>query len=875
MKIKNILSVILAAFMVFGCSIATVHAADATIIEIGGDKTSYTDSEIKSALTSAKNGVVKLKSNITVTTTGSTGITVPTEVAEYTIDLNGFTLSSSATRFMDTQGSASLRKLTIKNGAIEHTGTTVFVFIRHGIDVIFDNVKITTAGNTTYSAFCFRASGSSDSSLSILNSVVTTTSKSGGSTAIFSNTATTNKVSLTVDGSVLNPMVGTFADKKINTVSVTNTTVNIQPSVASANKWVNFPIGDDSIVSDSASGDFIDGIVSDGYLVTSIANNYSTLYIYDSTPEAEYFAITVDGIFKRVEKGYVYTVPYPDEKYCFTDAEGNLYYGGEKITINSDLTLTTIPIPTDERMVDISIHEGASIRLSPINSEQQNGLRFYTDIDIDKVNALIGEGYTVELGTLIAPTDIADSYDKMVLENADNLLDVKYDAKYLGTYYSNGFVGSIINIVESNTSFSEKYGNIARKFIARSYCKVSKDGDSYVSYATYNSSNARSLAYVSQRLKEDTSKYEALSEQIKEHVNAWAKALDELQLGELTYIDFEIPNLQSHFSGSTFTEKACLLLPATYSKEGEATRLIIDCHGFSETAAQLKTNCTWMEFFAHQGYAVVMVDGGGSYNGAYNMGNRDAVNGNIAAYEYVIKNYNIKKDGVFVKGSSMGGTTSQNLVCSGKVPVLGHINESAITSYFRQLYCNPWDKDNISRVARYFNFDFTGFEDENGTEYTLSTFPFSKQTYALSDDERNLFVNNFSSKVAPVNYIWKYCSSFFDYDAMSFKSGYEDFLTATDETRIAELYDSISVDYPVPILICHGTGDRSVPYVWSQRFVNAVNRSENGNATLVTYDTNKHCRLGDKVNVECKDGETFTTYDSFVKMYDFMQSLEK
>ena len=76
-------------------------------------------------------------------------------------------------------------------------------------------------------------------------------------------------------------------------------------------------------------------------------------------------------------------------------------------------------------------------------------------------------------------------------------------------------------------------------------------------------------------------------------------------------------------------------------------------------------------------------------------------------------------------------------------------------------------------------------------------------------------------------------------------------------------------------MICHGTGDVSVPYVWSQRFVNAVNRSENGNATLVTYDTSKHCRLGDKVNVDCKDGETFTTYDSFVKMYNFLQSLEK
>ena len=99
-------------------------------------------------------------------------------------------------------------------------------------------------------------------------------------------------------------------------------------------------------------------------------------------------------------------------------------------------------------------------------------------------------------------------------------------------------------------------------------------------------------------------------------------------------------------------------------------------------------------------------------------------------------------------------------------------------------------------------------------------------------------------------------------------------MTATDETRIAELYDSISIDYPVPLIICHGTGDVSVPYVWSQRFVNAVNRSENGQATLVTYDTAKHCRLGGQINVECNDGTTFAAYDSYTKMYDFMKSIE-
>lgn len=868
MKKTKILSVILATIIIFGCFIIpNAVIAEETVVKIGGETTSYNSSEFKSFLTNAQNGILRLESDITVTATSSTGIELPTAVGEYTIDLNGFTLYSEATRFMDTKGSATNRKLIVKNGAITHTGTTTFIFIRHGIDLVFDDVKVTTAGNNSaYSAFCFRAeSSAADSSLTINNSVVTVTQNAG---AIFAKTTTSNKVSLNIDGSVLNPMVNTFADKNIDTVSVTNSTVNINPSVVSTKKWANFPVSESSIVSDSPTGEYISGIVTDGYLDTSVADNYTTLYIYDSDPSATYYAITVDGIFKRVKENYVYTVPMPKEGYCFSDGN-NLFYGGEEIIITENLTLTTTLIPNDTRKVDISMSDGASIRLGDVN-----GLRFYTDIDIDKVNSLINDGYTVEVGTLIAPIDIATSYKDMVLENSSNLVNVKYNVKHLGSYYDKGFVGSIVNIKDKNTAFSEKYGNLARKFIARSYCKVSKNDDYYISYSTYNSSHARSLALVSQKLKEDTAEYDKLNDTIKEYINSWRKAMDELQLGELTYIDFEIPNLKSHFSTSIFTENGCLLLPATYTEEGEPTRLIIECHGFTGTAAKLKTTFTWLQYFAHQGYAVLVVDGGGNYNGPYNMGNPDAVNGSIAAYEYVIKNYNIKTDGVFVKGESMGGATSQNLVCSGKIPVLGHMNESAVTSQYRQLYCNAWDVDNISRVSRFYNFDFTGFEDENGTTYTLSTFPFSKKTYTVSDDERQLYINNFNDKIASVNGIWKYCSQFYDYESKTFKQGYEDFMTATDETRIAELYDSISIDYPVPLIICHGTGDVSVPYVWSQRFVNAVNRSENGQATLVTYDTTKHCRLGGQINVECNDGTTFAAYDSYTKMYDFMKSIE-
>lgn len=336
------------------------------------------------------------------------------------------------------------------------------------------------------------------------------------------------------------------------------------------------------------------------------------------------------------------------------------------------------------------------------------------------------------------------------------------------------------------------------------------------------------------------------------------------------------------YDGSKFNENAVLILPASYSETGDATRLIIDCHGFTGSSAKLQKafegDATFsaageyyqnLLYFAHQGYAVLEVDGGGSTFGPKSMGNVNAVNGNIAAYEYCINNFNIKED-VFVKGSSMGGLTSQNLVTSGKIPVLAYIGESPVTSLYRQAYCSGWDNDCIKFIARRYDFDFTKVGCASESDFT-----YTGQSKKVSEAEIELFTANFTDKVAGVNGIWKYCSSFYDYDNKAFKAGYEDFLTATDSTRVAEIYNGISIDFPIPVKIYHGTNDQSVSCTYSEYFVNAINRGTGKFAELVTYETNTHLCLGTLKTYTCSDGTSFSVMDSYDDMLKFFQNYDK
>lgn len=526
----------------------------------------------------------------------------------------------------------------------------------------------------------------------------------------------------------------------------------------------------------------------------------------------------------------------------------------------------------DEKAVPIDVENGAALRLGTVN-----GIRFYVDTDIEYIKQLESMGATVEIGTLIAPLDKVCELGGFTLESVgSNCINVPYKTKYLGSVNPNGFVASICNIKETNTSYSSEYGNIARPMVARGYAKVTLNSQTYISYSDYSSTLSRSLGQISKRFQDDSEEYDKLA---GDDINTWMKVRDWASIFDISNVSttmrydfFTLPTIG--YDGKTVTEEAMLLLPSNYDENGEPSRLIIDCHGFTGSAAKLKSTYTWLQYFAHNGYAVLEVDGGGSSTGYCSMGNPGAVNGNVSAYEYVISNYNIKTDGVFVKGGSMGGIVSENLVCSGRIPVIAHINECPAMSLYRQVYSYGWDPSNIKRVAKFYNFSFDKYNEDNGTAYTYDTFPWANTKQEVSDAERELFIDNFVDHIVPNCPIWKYMSCF-DYETKTFKEGYEDFLTATDETRIAEMYNSITIDYPAPLGIFHGTGDRTVPFRYSQYMYNAISKSSTSYCELHAYDTTSHGNFGTKQDYLCDDGSTFNALSGFDDMLKFIREQEE
>ena len=151
---------------------------------------------------------------------------------------------------------------------------------------------------------------------------------------------------------------------------------------------------------------------------------------------------------------------------------------------------------------------GAAIRLN-----EQNGIRFYTTVDTEKLADLKKvEGNVVELGTLIAPADLVTGELTHSI-GEDNYVDVKYQNDEW--FEENTFVGSIVGI---------KPGNIGRKFIGRGYIKVTNGEEVTYYYATQND-NERSLKSIATSYQ-GTDDYNSKTDEVKELVDTWASAAD-------------------------------------------------------------------------------------------------------------------------------------------------------------------------------------------------------------------------------------------------------------------------------------------------------------------------------------------------------------
>ena len=120
---------------------------------------------------------------------------------------------------------------------------------------------------------------------------------------------------------------------------------------------------------------------------------------------------------------------------------------------------------------DIITKQTASIRIDT-GATEESGLRFKTDISNKFIADLRAQGYEVQVGTLIAPTDtigvgtfteLKHEFGTAWKDYVDVIADV--DNPYASGTACNTYAGSLVSIYEEN---------IARSFSARGYVKATK-----------------------------------------------------------------------------------------------------------------------------------------------------------------------------------------------------------------------------------------------------------------------------------------------------------------------------------------------------------------------------------------------------------------
>ena len=295
-------------------------------------------------------------------------------------------------------------------------------------------------------------------------------------------------------------------------------------------------------------------------------------------------------------------------------------------------------------------------------------------------------------------------------------------------------------------------------------------------------------------------------------------------------------------SGTTMSDNAILLLPTSYSASGAPTRLVINCHGAGTTITASTSSLTepvgWM--VNGLGYAVLDVNGvpkSLSSNTGLHYGSPLALQSYLKAYQYVIENYNIKSDGCFVMGTSMGGLTSFMLTQSGSIPVLAQAGMCPVTDHYKQAYCQPWNAPASQRSQIAKLFGFTGTEPT----WTSNSMP--------SDEEKQYYLDNLD-KVIGYNPMMKNVINWSTEKPYSYDRG------AAGE---AEAYAKLVKFHPVPLKIWHNDNDGTVAQRYSSYLVQAI-RNAGGLAYLRKFPSGGHnaWNNGNNITATTIDGESYS-----------------
>lgn len=200
------------------------------------------------------------------------------------------------------------------------------------------------------------------------------------------------------------------------------------------------------------------------------------------------------------------------------------------------------------------------------------------------------------------------------------------------------------------------------------------------------------------------------------------------------------PSTQGNFNISTDT--ACIMLPTTYTPDGAPTKLILMNRGAGGDYTG-SMNYTINKALLAAGFATLHIRGiplafqnskyiQGVYGAPY--GSPIWIRSAVEAYNYVVKKYNIDKNGCGMFGASCGGLQSLNLANAQVLPIVAVAVDAPVIDLHNDCYFGgDWITGSLggrtaAGIAWMYQFDYCDF---NAGTYTIG-----ETTYKFADRDR-------------------------------------------------------------------------------------------------------------------------------------------
>ena len=314
-------------------------------------------------------------------------------------------------------------------------------------------------------------------------------------------------------------------------------------------------------------------------------------------------------------------------------------------------------------------------------------------------------------------------------------------------------------------------------------------------------------------------------------------------------------------NGTDYEDHGIVVLPRNYSDDGEPLRLAIVCHGAG--AAFYEMQYTTMDdtgkilgdpqrVLTKKGFVVMDCYaapydyvGTTASSAGLHFGNPSVVTCYQKAYDYVVNNFNVKKDGILLFGSSMGGLSISQIVRYSAIPILSCVGYCPCTDMFKQAWSNTWASNQRYNISRLFGFEGTAPTWTNGY-------------YNLTEAEKQYFYDNIDKVIGYYPMLYGITTGSFDELKSVFPSSKSG--SAPEEKAV---YDTFRLSQEVPMKIFHCVNDTTMAERYSEYYVGMLKR----NGQLIefqTYPSGGHAAwaAGDDVTMTDIAGDTFTCKES-------------